>query len=87
MDNEIDLINVERHRGNLKALAQISEMLMLSDMAKAHFSEDHHYLGSQPDSCKVCQLRQLLIHLREEALAQLEAALRADSTKIDDPTS
>jgi hypothetical protein len=82
VDNKIDLISVERHRANLQELVQISEMFMLSHMAKAHFSADHHYLGCQPNSCKVCQLRNLLIHLREEALAQLEAALLADSAKI-----
>jgi hypothetical protein len=85
VDNKIDL--VEHHRANLQELNQISKMFMLSHMAKAHFSADHHYLGSEPNSCKVCQLRNLLVHLREEAAAELEAALRADSAKTDDQTS
>jgi hypothetical protein len=49
MDNEIDRLDAERHRSDLEELARISELFMRSQMAKAHFSADHHYLGSGPE--------------------------------------
>ena len=75
MDNYID--RAERHRSYIKELDGISEVFMRSQMVQAHFSKGHHYLGSAPSSCKVCELRELLIHFR----AELEAALPRDSTR------
>jgi hypothetical protein len=80
--DKIDLISAERHRTNLQELDNISEVFMSSHMAETHFCTDHHYLGSEPKSCEVCQLRELLISLREQALARLEAALAAESKNI-----
>lgn len=65
-ENEIDRLDAERQRGDLEELARISELFKHSQMAKAHFSADHHYLGSDPASCMACQLRNLLIEPRKQ---------------------
>jgi hypothetical protein len=66
MHNEIDRSDAERHRADLEELDRISELFMRSQMARAHFSADQHYLGSEPDSCRACQLRNLLVELRKQ---------------------
>ena len=45
MHNEIDRSDAERHRVDLEELDRISELFMHSQMARAHFSADQHYLG------------------------------------------
>jgi hypothetical protein len=66
MHNEIDRLHAERHRSDLDELDRISELFMHSPMAMAHFSADHHYLGSEPARCRACQLRNLLVELRKQ---------------------
>jgi hypothetical protein len=66
MHTEIDRLDAERHRADLEELDRITELFMHSQMATAHFSADHHYLGSEPASCRACQLRDLLVELRKQ---------------------
>jgi len=66
MDTESDSVDAERHRADLEELARISELFMQSQIVKAHFSADHHYLGSEPARCMACQLRNLLIELTKQ---------------------
>lgn len=57
MDNQIDCSKAGSPGSDIDTIDQMSALLMRSQMVNAHFSTDHHYLGSEPASCNVCLLK------------------------------
>ena len=66
MDNQIDRSKAESPGADINTIDQMSRLFSRSQMAKAHVSPGHHYLGSAPASCNVCRLRAVLIQIRKD---------------------